>query len=338
MGGGKRILVSVIIPVYNTELYLRRCIDRVLNQTFEDFELILVDDGSTDESGAICDEIAATEQRIKVFHRENVGAGGARAFGVSQAESEWIMFSDSDDVLPLNSIEDLYNHKDKADIIVGSLKLIVDENTSVRFHHKVEGELSPEEYINALLLNKTSIGPVSKLFKRNIFQLDQWIVDRSIKNNEDLLMLVMLATKAKKIFIDDSIICYQYCYRAHSGRSNVSPINVWFKLFSIIESYIYENFDKVPFSFYIYELHRLYDCAILKGNMVDIECERVQKVLEVCESLQLSIRDKQLYKILKSPFRQKVAYLNFRTTQLLKRKIKRILNERQISLVRRLRE
>lgn len=89
--------ISVIVPVYNTEPYLRQCIDSILNQTFTDFELLLVDDGSTDHSGEICEEYAQIDARIKLFHTPNHGVSAARNLGINQASGEWITFVDSDD-------------------------------------------------------------------------------------------------------------------------------------------------------------------------------------------------------------------------------------------------
>ena len=89
--------LSVIVPVYNTEKYLRECIDSILAQTFGDFELLLVDDGSTDSSGAICEEYAQMDERIRVIHQKNAGATVARRNGVSHAGGEYITFVDSDD-------------------------------------------------------------------------------------------------------------------------------------------------------------------------------------------------------------------------------------------------
>src|SRR5690606_27273688 len=89
--------VSVIIPVYNAEKYLRECIDSVLAQTFDDFELLLINDGSTDGSGKICDEYAQKDARVKVFHKENGGVSSARNLGLDNAKGEWITFIDSDD-------------------------------------------------------------------------------------------------------------------------------------------------------------------------------------------------------------------------------------------------
>ena len=89
--------ISVIVPVYNVEKYLRRCVDSILAQTFTDFELLLIDDGSKDKSGEICDEYAKTDNRVKVFHKENGGVSSARNLGLDNAKGEWICFCDADD-------------------------------------------------------------------------------------------------------------------------------------------------------------------------------------------------------------------------------------------------
>lgn len=105
--------VSVIVPVYKVEDYLNRCVDSILNQTFEDFELILVDDGSPDNCGAMCDEYAKKDGRIHVIHQKNGGLSAARNAGIdwmiSNSESEWITFIDSDDWIHSRYIELLYN-------------------------------------------------------------------------------------------------------------------------------------------------------------------------------------------------------------------------------------
>ena len=91
--------ISVIVPVYNVEKYLCRCIDSILAQTFTDFELLLIDDGSKDSSGEICEEYAGKDARIRVFHRQNGGVSTARNLGIDKAKGEWIYFVDSDDVV-----------------------------------------------------------------------------------------------------------------------------------------------------------------------------------------------------------------------------------------------
>lgn len=102
--------ISVIVPVYNAERWLRRCIDSILAQTYSDFELLLIDDGSTDGSGAICDEYAALDARIRPFHKSNGGVSSARNLGLDNALGEWICFIDSDDWMCKAHLEDLIKY------------------------------------------------------------------------------------------------------------------------------------------------------------------------------------------------------------------------------------
>ena len=99
--------VTVIVPVYNTEQYLSQCIESVLNQSFNSFELLLIDDGSKDGSGDICDEYAKKDSRIRVFHKENGGVSSARNLGLDNVLGEWVFFFDGDDLLPGRALEAL---------------------------------------------------------------------------------------------------------------------------------------------------------------------------------------------------------------------------------------
>lgn len=108
-----RVKISVIVPVYNAETYLRRCVDSILAQTFTDFELLLVDDGSTDASGKICDEYASADARVRVFHKPNGGVSSARNLGLDNARGEWIAFADSDDYVDCNWLDSMAPSTDK---------------------------------------------------------------------------------------------------------------------------------------------------------------------------------------------------------------------------------
>ena len=112
-------MISVIVPVYNTEKYLDRCVQSILAQTYTDFELLLIDDGSTDSSGAICDRYADQDSRVRVFHKENGGVSSARNLGLDNAIGEWITFCDSDDFVYHNWLEnyDIDNNKSMYDLI-----------------------------------------------------------------------------------------------------------------------------------------------------------------------------------------------------------------------------
>ena len=96
-------LISVIVPVYNVESYLEKCVDSIRNQTYKNLEIILVDDGATDNSGVLCDKIAKKDDRIKVYHKENGGLSDARNYGVKKATGEFIGFVDSDDYIDIKS-------------------------------------------------------------------------------------------------------------------------------------------------------------------------------------------------------------------------------------------
>ena len=104
----KSPIISVIIPVYNVEAFLHRCVDSVTSQTFHDIEILLIDDGSTDSSGQLCDALALTDSRIHVFHKENGGAGDARNTGIDHALGEYLIFFDSDDYVDEDMLEILY--------------------------------------------------------------------------------------------------------------------------------------------------------------------------------------------------------------------------------------
>lgn len=124
--------ISVIVPVYNVEKYIRECVDSILVQTFTDFELILVNDGSRDNSGAICDEYAAKDKRITLIHQENQGQAAARNNAIAIAKGEWIHFVDSDDLIHPQMLEILYS--------------AVDENTKISMCGLCKGADSPDGF------------------------------------------------------------------------------------------------------------------------------------------------------------------------------------------------
>lgn len=106
-------LISVIVPVYNVEKYLRKCIDSILCQTYKNFEIILIDDGSSDNSGKICDEYLNRDERISVFHKKNQGLSEARNTGIKKAKGKYLTFVDSDDFINEEYILNLYDNLKK---------------------------------------------------------------------------------------------------------------------------------------------------------------------------------------------------------------------------------
>ena len=102
------VIISVIVPVYNAEKYLKRCVDSILSQSFSDFELLLIDDGSSDLSGLFCDEYAIADKRVSAFHTDNNGVSGARQYGLNIAKGKYIQFIDSDDWIEQDCFEKLF--------------------------------------------------------------------------------------------------------------------------------------------------------------------------------------------------------------------------------------
>ena len=118
--------ISIIVPVYNVEKYLKKCIDSIVNQTYKNLEIILVDDGATDRSGEICDELAKLDNRIKVYHKKNGGLSDARNYGVERATGSYVGFVDSDDYIDAEMYEKLYEAitKEAADVAECNLKIV----------------------------------------------------------------------------------------------------------------------------------------------------------------------------------------------------------------------
>lgn len=169
-------LISIIIPVYNSEKTLHRCIDSILSQTFNDWELLLINDGSTDLSGKICDDYAEKYKRIKVFHKENGGASSARNLGLDNVCGEWVTFCDSDDFVYPNWLNNyVENISDDIDLICQGFecdKILVDELKETRvFGLNYRGNVKE----GVLLLDKNySLGYTwVKLFRRNILELNK---------------------------------------------------------------------------------------------------------------------------------------------------------------------
>lgn len=160
-------LISIIIPVYNSEKTLNRCVNSILNQTFMDWELLLVDDGSTDKSGKICDQYALKDFRIRVFHKKNGGVSSARNTGLDYAIGSWITFVDSDDFIDATFLDTLIRLQ-SSDLCISGIQFINNETIL----------LPPEEYIKIEnvaeldnLLNKLYFtAPWGKVYKNEIIQ------------------------------------------------------------------------------------------------------------------------------------------------------------------------
>lgn len=210
--------ISVIVPVYKTERYLQECIDSILAQTFRNFELILVNDGSPDSCGAICEAAAKSDARIRVLHQENQGVTRARANGVAAAKGDFITFVDSDDTIPPQALDVLVKHaNDVTDIILGNAQHLGSGSVP-------PGEISLTEYRQMCVVMKTvHNAPFSKLFRRSLF--NDWVFDmpRELKVGEDAIMNIRLAYRAKGKIYNTGAVVYNYRTNDESVTHVLSP-------------------------------------------------------------------------------------------------------------------
>ena len=164
-------LVSIIVPVYNSEKWIDKCINSVLNQSYADFELILVDDGSMDSSFCIMQQYALKDKRIQVYHKDNSGVSDTRNFGINHANGDWITFVDSDDCLSASFLEKTLPSNDCVDLVVcGAIiknKDVETNNLFVQEKRLEDGVYRIQEVYN-IFTNQVFNGPVRKLFKRSV--------------------------------------------------------------------------------------------------------------------------------------------------------------------------
>jgi len=202
--------ISIVVPIFNTEEYLDRCIQSIVKQTEEKLEIMLVDDGSTDSSGSICDEWVKRDERIRVIHKINEGVTIARKTGVENAFGEWICFVDSDDELPEKSMQLLLTHaRDDIDIVSGCVKFIGNHGWP---YPLICDEKNTLQYVKSLLKYKIHGGPVARLIRKNIFDSFTFDIPADITLGEDLIMNIRLGQKARRIVLLPDIV-YHYMQR-----------------------------------------------------------------------------------------------------------------------------
>jgi len=216
--------ISIIIPVYNVEPYIRKCLDSVINQTYKNLEILLIDDGSTDSSGKICDEYAAKDNRIKVFHKDNGGVSSVRNIGLKNFTGDYLGFADPDDWLEPDMYEVLYNALNDNKVHISAVGFTRDtEKNSVV-------ERGREEIPNGILTQKEMLlylfrlaqyagfysGLCNKLFKADIIRGSNLTFDEKVKTLEDLKFLTELVLFDKFIGIYINKPLYHYLQRKDS--------------------------------------------------------------------------------------------------------------------------
>lgn len=220
------VLISVVVPIYKVEKYLKRCVDSIINQTYNDLEIILVDDGSPDNCPEICDEYAKTDKRIKVIHKENGGQAEARNFGIDSANGQYIAFVDSDDFIRSDYIFKLYNLCLEYHCQISQCGI---EQGGNDYFSNINKQIIINKYnAKELLLSpkrKFSVSPCDKLYRIELFKDVKFPVGKKYEDDYTTYKLVYLAND---IVITNQKLYYYYNNFNSIMRNKADYINLDF--------------------------------------------------------------------------------------------------------------
>lgn len=234
-------LISVIVPVYNVEKYLRKCVDSIINQTYKNIEILLIDDGSTDGSGAICDEYSQRYDIVTAYHKQNGGLSSARNYGIERAKGEFIGLVDSDDYIHEEMYDRLYTLLVENDADLSECKLADVYNGKVRSSNKkievliVNSETAIDYAFKAEI---ASVAAVDKLYRRSLFDNVRYPEGKTI---EDGYVIVDILSACSKIVISTEQL-YYYVHRKGSittnafSKKNLDAIITYEKNYNIIKN------------------------------------------------------------------------------------------------------
>jgi len=268
------IIVSIIVPVYNAEKTLRRCVESVLNQTFRDYELILVDDGSTDGSGSICDEYAG--ERVKVFHIENSGVSRCRNLAVDKACGKYLQFLDSDDWLAADATENFVRSitESDCDMVITDFYRVVKDRCAQKGDIPEAGCIDIKKYAEYLMEKPANFyyGVVwNKFFKKSLIDKFQLRMDEEINWCEDFIFNLQYLSHAKNVCILHAPLYYYEKTKRSLSNQNFGPSKIMNMKTTVFK--YYDNFFRAVFTEEEYERNRLqiysfYFKAASDGNVL----------------------------------------------------------------------
>ena len=220
-------LISVIVPIYKVEKYLRKCIESILSQTYTNLEIILVDDGSPDKCGEICDEYEKKDSRIKVIHKKNGGLSDARNAGLDIMAGNYVAFVDSDDWIEPQMYEHLLAklHYFHADISIGGVSCDLDDNGIINTEKIVSYDSAPFSEGNVETMHRffiTSWAAWDKLYKADLFRDIRFPVGEI---NEDEAIVLQLLSKCTRVCYTNEVF-YHYMRRPSSGSITAAKFSV----------------------------------------------------------------------------------------------------------------
>jgi len=240
-------MISVIVPVYNAEKFIDRCIKSILNQNYNDFEIILVDDGSPDKCPKICDEWAEKDERIKVIHKINGGVSSARNTGLKVAKGEFVTFVDSDDTLYDCALLNMNNLMDsETDFVICSHNDVKIENVLVKPYIEnvktyTANEIKTDKFIE---FDETVWWPWGKLFRMSIIKKNNLEFDTNISFGEDHIFNLLYAKHIDKNVVISDIVAYNYYTFTMGLCSKIYPN--YHEIQKYILDRLFEFFDTPP--------------------------------------------------------------------------------------------
>lgn len=258
-------MIDIIIPVYNVEKYLEKCIQSVLNQSYTDYHIILVDDGSKDSSGKICDQIAKKHRRISVIHKQNGGLSSARNAGIDVSTGDYILFLDSDDTLTKNALQVLVDAMEAGgvDAVFGGYNFVDEDGNILQTLNTPEQVLSDDRRFSLVYEQTYMVMSCGKLFQRKLFSKFRF---REGKIHEDVFAYHELAFNAKRIYcIEEPIINYLQRNDSITGKMftvrNFDAVDALFERVSFFEEKRLEKCRETTvqyiFKYLIYIIHRI---------------------------------------------------------------------------------
>lgn len=253
-------VVSIIVPVYNAQEYLRRCVDSILNQEYTDFELLLMDDGSQDASGAICDAYAREDERVRVIHKENTGVSDTRNLAISEARGTYLQFLDSDDWMTPDATKLLVRaaSENDCDLVIADFYRVVGERVSRKGDIEEDGVMTQEEFAAHMMENPADFyyGVLwNKLYRRDIIERHQLQMDAKISWCEDFMFNLEYIRHARSFYALHAPI-YYYVKRKGSLVSQGTSITKTVKMKLMVFEY-YNNFYKHVLEEEDYEKNRM---------------------------------------------------------------------------------
>ena len=287
--------VSIIVPVYNVENYLERCVNSIINQTYKNLEIILINDGSSDNSPKICDKFAEQDKRVKVVHKENGGVSSARNKGLDIATGDYVEFVDSDDYIEPNCVETLVNKIQDNDLVICGYNLKNNKNTMMAFEEEsvLDFRINQKQFFKAFkqfMINS----PCNKLYKKELITTE---FDVNYSLGEDTLFNLQYLKKCSNVaLIKEVLYNYNYLNENSLVHTKVNTLkdfkNYWNEIFKFSEDYFKD-------SNYIKELNAIYIKATmsqvinicLKNEYKYNEFKKVFNTYRNLEKIKLSLRN-----------------------------------------------